>query len=94
MKLLIYQYAQQGQQEYRSDSAMIYVMKTPVLVREVWITERTARRATKSFTYDKYCTALVTWIRATVEKGGITNAQGYFRKPSAENMPHKPLAIM
>jgi Zinc knuckle len=93
-KLLIYQYAQQGQQEYRSDSAMIDVMEEAVLAREVWSTEIAARDATKSFTYDEYCTALVTWIRATVEKGGITNANGYFGKPSAENMQHKPLEIM
>jgi Zinc knuckle len=94
MKLLIYQYAQQGQPEYRSDSSIIDVMEKAVLAREVWSTEIAARRATKSFTYDEYCTALVTWIRATVEKGGIKNAHGYFGEPSAENTQHKPLAIM
>jgi hypothetical protein len=74
--------SQQGQDEYKTDAAMIDVLERHVLLEEKWYADIAARRATKVFTFDSYCTALTSWIRAMVEKGGEKNGHGYFGKPS------------
>jgi hypothetical protein len=72
----------QGQDEYKTDAAMIDVLERHILLTETWSADIAARRATQAFTYDGYCTELTCWIRAMVEKGGERNTHGYFGKPS------------
>jgi hypothetical protein len=74
--------SQQGQDEYKTDAAMIDVLERHVLLNETWSADIAARRATQAFTFDGYCTALTSWIRAMVEKGGERNTHGYFGKPN------------
>jgi hypothetical protein len=84
--------SQQGQDEYKTDAAMIDVLERHVLLEETWSADIAARRATQVFTFDSYCTSLTSWIRAMVEKGGEKNGHGYFGKPS-ENSLMKPPGI-
>jgi hypothetical protein len=83
-KKTIYSLSQQGQEEYRTDAAMIDVMEKYVLQSEAWSTDVATRLATQTFSFDGYCTALTSWIRATVEKSGEQNKHGYFGKPHGE----------
>jgi hypothetical protein len=82
VRRIIYNLSQQGQPEYRTSAAMIDVLEKSVLVDEPWSVDIAARRATYSFTFDEYCTALTSWIRAKIEKNGTRNPKGYFGKPS------------
>jgi hypothetical protein len=89
----IYRLSQQGQQEYRTDAAMIDIMEKSVLSGEAWSTEIATRRATQTFSFDEYCNALTSWIRATVEKSGTQNVHGDFGKPSGQS-PGRQAVIM
>jgi hypothetical protein len=60
--------SQQGQDEYKTDAAMIDVLERRVLLEETWSADIAARRASQVFTFDSYCSALTSWIRAMVEK--------------------------
>jgi hypothetical protein len=84
-KRQIYNLSQQGQNEYRSDTAMIDIIEKSVLQGEQWSVEIAARRATQKFSFDEYCTALTTWIRATVEKSGIRNGTVISGSPVRSN---------
>jgi DNA-binding transcriptional regulator PaaX len=48
-KKTIYSLSQQGQEEYRTDAAMIYVMEKHVLQSEACSTDVATRRATQTF---------------------------------------------
>jgi hypothetical protein len=55
---------------------MIDVLERHVLLEETWSADIAARRATQGFTFDSYCTALTSWIRAMVEKEAIKMGTG------------------
>jgi DNA-binding HxlR family transcriptional regulator len=93
-KRQIYSLSQQGQTEYRTDAAMIDVIEKNVLQGKQWSTEIATRRATPNFSFDEYCSALTTWIRATVEKSGVCNAHGYFGKSSEATSAGAPPTLI
>ena len=51
-----------------TDAAMIDILEGHVLLTEMWSADFAARLSTQAFTFDGYCTVVISWIRAMVKK--------------------------
>jgi hypothetical protein len=70
-----------GPPEYRTDNGMIDSLEF-VLQNEPWSADVFAKRADVTYSFDNFCDALVSWLRAHENKNDVSH--GHLGKPSTD----------